>query len=295
MNANDFLQNETHDEKALHRFYRAGTKNPLVSVAWVTVFVVTLMALFGPLLAPYDPIKTDLSYRLASPSLEYPLGNDALGRCLLSRIVCGARMSIGLGVFAVIFSCLFGVIVGLISGYQGGLLDEVLMRIVDIFFSFPEIVMAMAIAGLMGPGTLNLLFALSFVSWMRYARVVRGITLSVKERDYVKAAQLSGVSKIAIIFRHVFPASMSSVIVIATIGLAKAVLAISALGFLGFGVQPPFPEWGTLLMEGKDYILTAPHLSLFPGIALSFSVLAFNLLGDSLRDTWAADLDRSGR
>lgn len=289
MNENNFPDDRPYDEKALSRFYRAATKSPFVSLAWVTVVVVTLMTLFGPMLAPHDPVKTDLSYRLAPPSLEHPLGNDALGRCLLSRIVCGARMSIGLGVIVVAFSCLFGVIVGLISGYQGGLLDEVLMRIVDIFFSFPEIVVAMAIAGLMGPGTFNLLFALSFVSWMRYARVVRGITLSVKERDYVKAAQLSGVSRIAIILRHVFPASIPSVIVLATIGLAKAVLAVSALGFLGFGVQPPFPEWGTLLMEGKDYILTAPHLSLFPGIALSLSVLAFNLLGDSLRDAWVIE------
>jgi peptide/nickel transport system permease protein len=289
MNANGFSQDKIQDEKASRRFFRAAMKNPFVLLGWVIVFVVTLMALFGPVFAPHDPVQADLSYRLAPPSLEHPLGNDALGRCLLSRIMCGARMSIGLGVIVVAFSCLFGVIVGLISGYQGGLLDEALMRIVDIFFSFPGIVAAMAIAGLMGPGTLNLLFALSFISWMRYARVVRGITLSVKERDYVKAAQLSGVSRIGIILRHVLPASIPSVIVLATIGLAKAVLAVSALGFLGFGVQPPFPEWGTLLMEGKDYILTAPHLSLFPGIALSISVLAFNLLGDGLRDTWAAE------
>lgn len=160
------------------------------------------------------------------------------------------------------------------------------MRIVDIFFSFPEIVAAMAVAGLAGTGTLNLLFALSFVSWTRYARLVRGI-ISVRERDYIKAAQLSGVSRTVIIIRHILQANLSSIIVLATIGLAKAILAVSALGFLGFGIQPPYPEWGTLLMEGKDYILSAPHLSLYPGIAIMLSVLFFNLLGDALRDIWS--------
>jgi peptide/nickel transport system permease protein len=158
--------------------------------------------------------------------------------------------------------------------------------LMDIFFSFPEIVAAMAVAGLAGPGTLNLLFALSFVSWTRYARLVRGI-ISVRERDYIKAAQLSGVSRTVIIIRHILPANLSSIIVLATIGLAKAILAVSALGFLGFGIQPPYPEWGTLLMEGKDYILSAPHLSLYPGIAIMLSVLFFNLLGDALRDIWS--------
>ncbi|MBT9448360.1 MAG: ABC transporter permease subunit [Desulfobacterales bacterium] len=251
--------------------------------------MVIFTAIFGPMIAPHDPLETNLSLRLASPSWQYPFGNDALGRCLFSRILCGARASIGLGFAIVMFSTLVGTIVGLISGYVGGLVDEFLMRIVDVFFSFPEIVAAMAVAGLMGPGTLNLLFALSVVSWMRYARLVRGISLSARERYYVKAARLSGVSGPAIMFRHVLPANIPSLIVVATIGLGKAVLGVSALGFLGFGVQPPSPEWGTLLMEGKDYILRAPHLSLYPGIAIMLSVLSFNLLGDTLRDTLAPD------
>lgn len=289
MNESNPWRNYANDKKTLRRFYRAALKNPFRAVALLTVCVVIFIAVFGSMLAPHDPVKADLSLRLAPPSLQYPLGNDSLGRCLLSRILCGARTSIGLGILVVVFSCIFGVMVGLISGYWGGLMDELFMRIVDVFFSFPEMVAAMAVAGLMGPGTFNLLFALSFVSWMRYARLVRGITLSVKERNYVKAAQLSGVSRTAIIIRHILPANISSVTVLATIGLAKAILAVSALGFLGFGVQPPYPEWGTLLMGGKDYILSAPHLSLYPGIVIMLSVLSFNLLGDSLRDTWSPE------
>ncbi len=287
----------THDSQDSHvgnlrGFYLAALKNPFPAMALVTVFAVICLTILGPAIAPHDPVKTDISLRLASPSLKYPLGNDALGRCLFSRILWGARMSVGLGLAVVGFSCTSGLIIGLISGYMGGLIDELLMRITDIFFSFPEIIAAMAVSGLMGPGTFNLLFSISFVSWMRYARLVRGITLSVKERDYVKAARISGVSKTAIIFRHILPATMSSVIVLGTIGVAKGILAVSALGFLGFGVQPPYPEWGTLLMEGKDYILTASHLSFCPGVAVMISVLAFNLLGDGLRDNWTKIVKR---
>lgn len=227
--------------------------------------------------------------KCASPSLSYPLGNDALGRCLLSRILSGAWMSIGIGIAVVLISCLLGVTVGIISGYQGKLIDELLMRITDIFLSLPEIVAAMTLAGLLGPGTYNMIFALSITGWMRYARLVRGITLSVKERDHVKVAEFSGCSKLSIIYRHILPANISSIIILATIGLAKAIISVSALGFLGFGVQPPIPEWGTLLMEGKEYILSAPHLAIFPGFAVTLSVLAFNILGDGMRDFWDAE------
>ena len=286
----NMISNSVVDRKKLFGIsYEVALKNPSRLFMAAILCMVIFTAIFGPMIAPHDPLETNLSLRLASPSWQYPFGNDALGRCLFSRILCGARASIGLGFAIVMFSTLVGTIVGLISGYVGGLVDEFLMRIVDVFFSFPEIVAAMAVAGLMGPGTLNLLFALSVVSWMRYARLVRGISLSARERYYVKAARLSGVSGPAIMFRHLLPANIPSLIVVATIGLGKAVLGVSALGFLGFGVQPPSPEWGTLLMEGKDYILRAPHLSIYPGIAIMLSVLSFNLLGDTLRDTLAPD------
>jgi peptide/nickel transport system permease protein len=278
--------NEINPDKSKRslKLYRTAKKNPLLALASLIVAAVFLITLLGTILEPHDPLETNLSLRLAKPSLQYPFGNDTLGRCLLSRILSGARISVGLGFAVVGFSCLFGMAVGLLSGYRGGLIDETLMRITDIFFSFPEIIAAMTVAGLMGPGTVNMISALSLVSWMRYARVVRGVTLSVREREYIKAARLSGVSGTVIILRHILPANLPSVIVLATIGLAKAILAISALGFLGFGAQPPTPEWGTLLMEGKDFILTAPHLSLYPGLAIMITALAFNLAGDGLRD-----------
>lgn len=286
MSAYHLSRESSGDQNIQARFYRAVINNCLLSASALIVIIVFLMAVFGPMLSPHDPLKTDISLRLATPSLQYPLGNDALGRCLFSRILSGGRMSIGLGISVVTFSCLLGVLIGLVAGYHGGIVDELFMRIADIFLSLPEIVAAMTLAGIMGPGTLNLIFALSVTGWMRYARLVRGITLSVRERDYVKAAQFSGLSRTHIVFRHILPANIGSIIVLATIGLAKAIIAVSALGFLGFGVQPPAPEWGTLLMEGKDYILSAPHLSIYPGIAVMFSVLAFNILGDGLRDVW---------
>lgn len=268
------------------RFYKNALTRPFFGVLAIIILLIFFAGLFGPFLTPHNPLKTDLSLRLAPPCLEYPMGNDSLGRCLFSRILCGARVSVGLSLAAVTISSIFGIITGLVSGFSGGLVDEFLMRIVDIFLSFPEIIAAMAVAGILGHGTFNLIFALSIVGWMRYARLVRGITLSVKEKDYVKSAIISGVSKRAVIFRHIFPANIPSVIVLITIGLGKALLGVSALGFLGFGVQPPYPEWGTLLMEGKDYVLSAPHLSLYPGAAIMLTVLTLNLAGDNLRDLW---------
>ncbi len=286
MSIYNFLPDQICDDKKNAGFFCFIYKNPLSCGAVIIIALVFLMAVFGPVLSPHDPLKTDMSLRLSAPSPEYPFGNDTLGRCVFSRVLSGARMSIGLGISIVVITCFLGVLVGLIAGYRGGLIDELLMRIADIFLSLPEIVAAMTLAGILGPGTYNLVFAFSVTGWMRYARLVRGITLSVKEQDYVKLAQYSGVSRTMIIIRHILPANIGPIIVLATIGMAKAVISVSALGFLGFGVQPPNPEWGTLLMEGKDYILSAPHLSIYPGIAIMLSALAFNLLGDNLRDFW---------
>jgi len=276
-------------DKNRQPFCRA-IKNPFRLAAVIAVAIVCLAAIAGPYAAPHDPLKTDLSLRFAKPSFSYLLGNDSLGRCLFSRILAGARVSVGLGCIVVLCSCFIGVSIGLIAGYLGGLVDELLMRIVDIFLSLPEIIAAMTLAGLMGPGFFNLIFALSITGWMRYARLVRGITLSLREREYIKAARVSEVPGIIIVVRHLLPANITAVLVLATIGLAKAVIAVSALGFLGFGVQPPSPEWGTLLMEGKDYLLSAPHLSVFPGIAIMLAALGFNLMGDMLSDAWLAEV-----
>jgi peptide/nickel transport system permease protein len=245
-----------------------------------------LLALVGPYLACHPPTQTDTRQRLKGPSTTHPLGNDHLGRCLYSRIVSGARSSVGIGLLVVAAGLMPGVLIGLLAGYMGGALDNLLMRITDIFLTIPEILAAMTLAGLLGPSTANLVLALGAVGWMRYARVIRGQVLSLRERNYVKAARLCGLSTPAIFFWHILPGCLSSITVLATVGLSKSILAISSLGFLGFGVQPPDPEWGTLLMDGKRYLLVAPHLSIFPGLVVMGSVLAFNLSGDALAQWW---------
>ncbi len=253
-------------------------------MAFILVVFFMLMALTADYLAPHDPLKVNVRQRLSAPSLTYPLGTDSLGRCMLSRIMHGARVSIGLGLAIQASALALGVLIGLLAGFEGGLLDDLLMRITDMFLSFPEIIAALAIAGVLGPNTINLVFALVVVSWMRFARVVRGITLSEKERDYIKAARLSGLSRWGVIWHHILPACLPSIMVLASLGLSKSILAISSLGFLGFGIQPPLPEWGLLLMQGKAYIRTAPYLTIFPGLFIIVLVLALNILGDNLQD-----------
>jgi peptide/nickel transport system permease protein len=252
-----------------------------------------LLAAIGPYLARHPPAETNIPMRFKSPSLAYPLGNDHLGRCLYSRMVAGARTSIGIGILVVMAGLVPGVMIGLLAGFMGGPIDNLLMRITDIFLTIPEILAAMALAGILGPSTTNLIIALGLVGWMRYARVIRGQVLSIRERQYVKAARLCGLSTPAIIFWHILPSCVSSIMVLVTVGLSKSILAVSSLGFLGFGVQPPAAEWGTLLMEGKAYLLMAPHLSIFPGLMVMFSVLAFNLSGDSLGQLWRTEAPTS--
>jgi peptide/nickel transport system permease protein len=258
-------------------------------LALLTAAGFCLLALVGPYLVRHPPTQTDTRQRLTGPSATYPLGNDHLGRCLYSRIVAGARSSVGIGLLVVAAGLVPGVLIGLLAGYLGGMCDNLLMRITDIFLTIPEILAAMTLAGLLGPSTANLIFALGAVGWMRYARVIRGQVLSLRQRDYVKAARLCGRSTAAIFFWHILPACLSSITVLATVGLSKSILAVSSLGFLGFGVQPPHPEWGTLLMDGKRYLLVAPHLSIFPGLVVMASVLAFNLSGDALSNWWRAN------
>ena len=245
-----------------------------------------LLALAGPYLAGHPPTQINPPMRFKAPSPAYPLGNDHLGRCLFSRLVTGARSSVGIGLMVVVASLIPGVLMGLVAGYLGGVVDNLLMRVTDIFLTIPEVLAAMTLAGLLGPSTANLIIALGMVGWMRYARVIRGQVLSLRERQYVKAARLCGLSSPAIFCWHILPGCLSSVTVLATVGLSKSILAVSGLGFLGFGVQPPDPEWGTLLMEGKGYLLVAPHLSLFPGLVVMAAVLAFNLSGDALAHWW---------
>ena len=254
----------------------------VLSVAILAGFLI--MALFAGYIAPHNPEEANLDKRLQEPSAEYPFGTDHLGRCILSRVMFGSRISLSVGLLVVSSSLLFGTAVGTVSGYYGGLLDEIIMRIVDTFLAFPGLLLALGISGLFGAGFTNMVIALIIVEWTSYARLARSSVIDVKEHDYVTASRGLGAKDSHIIIQHIIPNIISPLIVMATIGMGYAILASAGLSFLGFGVQPPTPEWGSMLTDGRDFIRSAPYIMIFPGLAIMAAVLAFNYLGDSLRD-----------
>ncbi len=241
-------------------------------------------ALLAPVLAPYSPNRQDLSQGLTPPSSRHFLGQDKLGRDIFSRIIFGARISLLVGVVTVGVSSLIGILVGAIAGFWGGLVDEIIMRLIDILLAFPGILLAIALMAILGPSLGNVILALCLIGWVGYARLVRGEILSLKEREFIVAARAVGSSNRRIILRHILPNILSPVIVQVTFGLAGAIVAEAGLSFLGLGVQPPTPSWGAMLNEGRQFLLLAPHLSIFPGLAIMLVVLSFNFVGDALRD-----------
>jgi peptide/nickel transport system permease protein len=259
-------------------------RNPLTLLGAVIVCVLGLLAIVGPVVTPYDPAAQNLPNRLQAPSLAHPLGTDRFGRDLLTRIVYGARFSLGIALAVTAIRVVVGTAVGLVSGYAGGWVDEALMRLVDIQLAFPGLVLALVIAGILGPSLQNLLIALAVVGWSTYARVVRGSVLSIKERRYVDAARLVGTPRHRLFRRHLLPNVISPVVVIATLNLGTVVLATAGLSFIGLGAQPPTPEWGTMLAGGRQHMRQAWWIVNAPGAAIMLTVLGFNLLGDGLRD-----------
>lgn len=253
------------------------------------VIVLILVAGVGPLLAPFDPTTIDIPKRLSEPSAEFLLGTDALGRDILSRLLHGARWSLGLAFLISVISLVIGTTVGLTAALGGRIADWVVMRTTDTFLAFPELVAAIVIAGLMGASTWSLIFALSVTGWMRYARVARGIGLSVRSRGYVVQAKLAGLSGVSIARWHYLPSLLPSLAVVWTGMFARAILGISALGFLGFGVQPPNPEWGAMLLDARVHLRSTPLQMIWPGLAVVISVLTINLTGDALRDALAKE------
>ena len=249
--------------------------------------VVTLLcaaAVLAPLLAPRDPNEVDVLRAFASPSRRFPLGTDNLGRDVLSRILFGARLSIGTAVIAGFSIGLVGTVMGLLAGYFGGVVDMVISRVVDVLLAFPLFLLALAITGLIGPGLRNLTIALVAVAWAGYARIVRAAVLTERTRPYVEAARAVGSSELRILRRHVLPNVVAPVLVLTTLDMGVVLLAISGLSFLGLGVKPPTPEWGAMLAEGRPYLDRGPQMTLFPGAVIFLMVLGFNLLGDGLRD-----------
>lgn len=241
-----------------------------------------LLAVFGPLFAPYDPTAINIPMRLRPPDATWLLGTDALGRDILSRILYGARWSLGLAFIVSVIGLLFGTIIGLAASLGGRSADWIVMRTTDTFLAFPELVAAVVIAGILGGGTESLIFALSVTAWMRYARVARGIGLSLKTRGYVTQAKLAGLSSFSIARWHYLPALLPSLTVVWTGMFARAILGISALGFLGFGVQRPMPEWGTMLLDARIHMRSTPLQMIWPGLTVLICVLAINLSGDAL-------------
>ncbi len=247
----------------------------------ILIFAVTMAA---PVLAPHDPLPVELSERLRSADDQYPLGTDPLGRCLYSRLLYGGRITLqySLSVLAIIL--LIGIPTGLLAGYLGGMVDGLLMRVADVVLAFPNLILALVVTGFLGPGLINVMIALAVVSWVQYARVVRGMVLSLKQKEFVLAARSAGTGPLGIIWHHLVPNVLPPVVVMATLNLGGLVLSIATLSFLGLGAQPPVPEWGAMINEARNYMVSTPMLMLLPGTAIALTVLGFNLLGDGLRD-----------
>jgi peptide/nickel transport system permease protein len=239
----------------------------------------------APLLAPYDPYKQDLVRRRETPSGEHVLGLDETGRDILSRIIHGSRASLQVGVGSVSFAIVIGALMGAVAGFLGHWVDNLIMRLMDVMLAFPSMLLAIAVVSILGPGLMNMLYAIAIVSIPIYARIVRASVLSVKEQDYILAARCIGVPPLRMLFRNILPNCLTSLIVQATLGIATAILNAAGLSFLGLGAQPPRAEWGAMLGRGRGSVFTAPHIVIFPGIAIMLLVLGFNLLGDGLRDS----------
>jgi peptide/nickel transport system permease protein len=264
---------------------RIARHNPLAAVGVVLVAVFVLCALFAPWVAPQDPAHIDLPNRLEPPSARHLCGTDELGRDILSRLIWGARISMFVGSSVVACSLALGLLIGCLAGYYGGRIDRfVNIVVMNAFLSFPGILIAIAFVAFRGPGIFNLVLALSLGGWVGYARLVRGQVLAVREREFVEAARALGASDLRIILRHILPNIVQPVIVQAAIGMAGAILAEATMSFLGLGVPPPTASWGSMLNDARSHLFDAPHLVIFPAVTVMFAVLAFNFIGDALRD-----------
>jgi peptide/nickel transport system permease protein len=248
------------------------------------VAIAVLAAVVGPSIAPFDPADQQLALRLSGPTGAHWFGLDELGRDIFARVLVGARISLLVGLVVVGVSSTIGIALGSLAGYFGGGIDEVISRVIDVLLAFPGLLLAIALVAVLGPSLTNVVLALSVIGWVGYARLVRGQVLRARELDFVQAAKALGASTPRILARHVIPTTLPAVSVQATLGMGGAILAEAALSFLGLGVQPPTPSWGTMLNYGRAHLLDAPHLTIFPGLAIAILVLGFNFLGDGLRD-----------
>ncbi|QHZ47534.1 MULTISPECIES: nickel transporter permease [unclassified Bacillus (in: firmicutes)] len=265
--------------KNVKHVFRSKTRLPEL------ILLLFFAALFtAPFFLPFDPLRTDMANRLQPISIQHWLGTDHLGRDLFSRMIAGAKATVGTALAAILISVFIGVPAGLASGFFGGRLDRIIMRIVDAVMAFPEYIVAIVLSGLLGPGLMNLILAVVAVKWVGYARLVRSTVFAEKQKDYIALAELTGLRSGAILKKHLLPHVLGNVSVLATLDIGKTVLMIAALSYIGLGAQPPYPEWGAMLNDGKNYFLHAPQLMMIPGFAIMLIVLLSNLYGDRLRD-----------
>ncbi|MGQ3478690.1 nickel transporter permease [Paenibacillus sp. TY11] len=274
--------------KSVHAENRRLTRIRL-SKAWIvslSILLILAAITVVPFLAPQDPYRIQMGNRLQPISAMHWLGTDHLGRDVLSRVIAGVQTTVGTSLLILAVSLVVGVPLGLLSGFIGGWLDRVFKRMVDAFMTLPDYIFAIVLSGLLGPGLVNLIFAVTAVKWVGYARLVRSTVLAEKQKDYISLSILAGTSSLRIVMRHILPHAIGNVLVLATLDIGKIILMIASLSFLGLGPQPPIPEWGTMLNEGRAYFQMAPHLMLVPGIAVVLTVLLANVLGDKLRDRY---------
>lgn len=257
-----------------------------ILIGSVTLAAFFLIAILAPWIAPNDPIQVNLALKLTPPSLDYPLGTDHLGRCNLSRLLYGARVSLGFASLIFVAALGFGLVIGTIAGYKGGVIDAVLMRFCEGVMAFPNLVLVLGIVGLLGPGLWQVVMALMMVQWVYYARMIRNMIVGLKEQNFILAARISGSSTGKIIRRHMIPNVLPPVLVMGTLEMGWAIMDLSALSFLGLGVQPPTPEWGAMILEGKNFIRSQPELMLYPGIMILLVVISFNVLGEALSEKY---------
>lgn len=263
-----------------------GDRGPRRAAAAGALLVLALALAGGvaPLLLPSDPYATNLEARLRPPGPGHPLGRDALGRDVLARLAGGARVSLAVGATAVLVSLVFGVAIGALAGWRGGWVDEAVVRVIDVLLAFPGLLLAIALAAVLGPSLRNLVLALGLLGWTGYARLARSEIAALRQREFVQAAESLGASPVRIVARHLLPLAAPTLLVQATFGMASAIVAEASLSFLGLGVPPPLPSWGAMIDEGRPFMLVAPHLVIAPGLALTATVLGLQLLGDGLRD-----------
>jgi peptide/nickel transport system permease protein len=278
-----FAQRKPIIEDWKHTFY-LWKSTPLAMIGSVIILIFLAIAIFAPLLAPYSPTEQSMGERLLPPSYQHFFGTDQYGRDIFSRVVYGARVELWIIFIVSIISVVIGVIVGVIAGYFGGVVDEILMRITDMFLAFPRLVLAMILTAVLGPNLTNTMIAISLVDWTVYARLGRAEAMKIKSQPYIEAIRAIGAKDLRIIVFHVLPMSISPVIVQLTLRMGTIILTAAGLGFLGLGAQPPTPEWGAIVSDGRNYLVNQWWITTFPGIAIAFVVLGFNLLGDGIRD-----------